>query len=119
MEISMRLSSRILASLLAICLIASATSARGDDEKQKDDAKPAEKTAVTEMTTQGAVDVGGQHILYNAIAGTITVGGTDLQDAQLGLDGKPEPGSQLALNEPKEPKDAPPTARMSYFAYFK
>jgi len=115
----MRLPGRTFAALLAALLIASAPFALGDDEKKKDDTKPAEKPAATEVTTQGSVDVGGQHILYNAIAGTITVGATDAQDAQLGLDGKPEPGSQLALNEPKEAKDAPPTARMSYFAYFK
>jgi carboxypeptidase C (cathepsin A) len=42
-----------------------------------------------------------------------------VQDAQLGPDGKPQPGSQLALNEPKEPKDASPVARMFYVAYFK
>jgi carboxypeptidase C (cathepsin A) len=47
------------------------------------------------------------------------VGATDAQDAQLGPDGKPEPGSQLALNEPKEPKDASPVASMFYVAYFK
>jgi len=115
----MRRSGRTFAALLAVLLIASAPFARSDDEKKKDDTKPAEKPAVAEVTTQGSVDVGGQHILYNAIAGTITVGATNVQDAQLGPDGKPEPGSQLALNEPKEAKDAPPTARMSFFAYFK
>ena len=115
----MRRSGRTFAALLAVLLIASAPFARSDDEKKKDDMKPAEKPAAAEVTTQGSVDVGGQHILYNAIAGTITVGATNVQDAQLGPDGKPEPGSQLALNEPKEAKDAPPTARMSFFAYFK
>jgi carboxypeptidase C (cathepsin A) len=115
----MRFSGRLALCLLSASLLASAALTRADDDKKKDDAKPAEKPAATEVTTQGSVDAGGQHILYNAIAGTITVGATDVQDAQLGLDGKAEPGSQLALNEPKEPKDAAPTARMSYFAYFK
>jgi len=81
--------------------------------------KPAEKPAPTEITTEGSITAGGQHISYTAIAGTLTVGATDIDDAQLGPDGKPQPGSQLALNEPKEPKDAAPVARMSYFAYFK
>jgi carboxypeptidase C (cathepsin A) len=71
------------------------------------------------VTTQGAIDAAGQHIAYTAIAGTLTVGATDMQDAQLGLDGKPQAGSQLALADPKEPKDAAPVARMSYVAYFK
>jgi carboxypeptidase C (cathepsin A) len=47
------------------------------------------------------------------------VGATDLQDAQLGPDGKPLPGSQLALNAPKDEKDGDPTAQMFYVAYFK
>jgi carboxypeptidase C (cathepsin A) len=87
-------------------------------DKDKSD-KPGEKAPPTEITTDGSITVGGQHIAYTAIAGTLTVGATDLEDAQLGPDGKPQPGSQLALNEPKEPKDASPVARMSYFAYFK
>ena len=115
----MRFSGRVALCLLSASLVASAAIGRADDDKKKDDSKPAEKPAATEVATSGAVDAGGQHILYNAIAGTITVGATDVQDAQLGLDGKPEPGSQLELNAPKEAKDAPPTARMSYFAYFK
>jgi carboxypeptidase C (cathepsin A) len=72
-----------------------------------------------DSTTQGSIDVGGQHIAYTAIAGTITVGSTDDQDAQLGADGKPQPGSQLALNAPKDPKDETAVARMFYVAYFK
>jgi len=58
-------------------------------------------------------------IAYSATAGTITVGATDIDDAQLGPDGNPQPGSELALNAPKDPKDAPPTARMFYVAYLK
>src|SRR5580658_1300861 len=72
-----------------------------------------------DSTTQGSVDVAGQHIAYTAVAGTLTVGATDVQDAQLGMDGKPQPGSELALSEPKEPKDATAFARMFYVAYFK
>ncbi len=37
----------------------------------------------------------------------------------LGADGKPQPGSQLALEAPDKAKDAPPVARMFYVAYFK
>ena len=81
--------------------------------------KPAEKTAPVDVTTQGEVNAGGQHIAYNAVAGTITVGATDMQDAQLGMDGKPQADSQLAIGAPKEAKDAEPTARMFYVEYFK
>ncbi len=67
--------------------------------------KPADTAAPpADSTTQGSIDVGGQHIAYTAMAGTITVGSTDDQDAQLGADGKPQPGSQLALNRSNEPE---------------
>jgi carboxypeptidase C (cathepsin A) len=85
-------------------------------------APTAEKTPEpppNDVTTQGSVDVKGQHILYSATVGIITVGANDTQDGQLGMDGKPLPGSELAISEPKEPKDAPAVARMSYVAYFK
>jgi carboxypeptidase C (cathepsin A) len=106
----------LLAGLLILPL-----ASRADDVKTA--AKPAstEKAAEpappADVTTQGQVSVGGRQITYNAVAGTITVGATDEQDAQLGPDGKPLPGSQLALSAPKEPADAPPVARMFYVAY--
>ncbi len=82
-------------------------------------AKPAEQPGPADSTTQGSMTAGGQHIDYTAVAGIITVGATDTEDAQLGPDGKPLPGSQLALSAPKEPADAPPLAHMFYVAYFK
>ena len=45
--------------------------------------------APADSTTDGTVTVGGQAIDYRAVAGTLTVGATDTQDAMLGLDGKP------------------------------
>jgi carboxypeptidase C (cathepsin A) len=81
--------------------------------------KPAEAALPADSTTQGTIEVGGQHIAYTAIAGTITVGSTDEQDAQLGPDGKPQAGSELLLDAPDKAKDAPPVARMFYVAYFK
>jgi carboxypeptidase C (cathepsin A) len=98
---------------------ATTKSSAADKTAGKSGDKPAEKAPPAEITSQGTVDVAGQHIAYTAAAGTLTVGATDVQDAQLGLDGKPQPGSQLALAEPKEPKDATPFARMFYVAYFK
>ena len=116
---------RFPAALLVASLLFAPALLQADDKNAADKTadKPAEKTAEkappTEVTTDGAVGVGGQHIAYTAIAGTLTVGSTDEQDAQLGLDGKPQPGSQLALDAPKEPKDATPVARVFYVAYFK
>jgi carboxypeptidase C (cathepsin A) len=117
----MRISVRLLAAVFAVASILPSSVVRADDE-EKPAAKPdktAEKAPPAEVTTQGTVDVGGQHIAYSAVVGTLTVGATDSQDAQLGPDGKPQPGSQLANSEPKDAKDASPTARMSYVAYFK
>jgi carboxypeptidase C (cathepsin A) len=96
--------------------------AQAEDEKPSPHSAPADKpsdAAPPDSTTQGELDAGGMRIAYTAVAGTITVGSTDAQDAQLGPDGKPEPGSQLALSAPKDPADAPPVARMFYVAYFK
>ncbi len=68
-----------------------------------------------DSTTEGTVTVGGQQIAYRAVAGTITVGATDPQDATIGFDGKPLPNSGVKADA----TDAPPTARMFYAAYFR
>ena len=129
----MRFPHYLVATVFAAVLVAAPALACADDDAAKTAAadkssdkssdkstdKKAEKAQPADSTTQGTVDVGGQHIAYTAVAGTLTVGSTDVQDAQLGTDGKPEPGSQLALSEPKEPKDATPFARIFYVAYFK
>src|SRR5215472_16426109 len=117
----MRVSVRLIAVLCAACFLLPSTLVRADDEEKpaaKSD-KPEEKAPPSEVTTPGSIEAGGQHIAYSAVVGTLTVGATDAQDAQLGADGKPLPGSQLANSEAKDPKDASPTARMSYVAYFK
>jgi carboxypeptidase C (cathepsin A) len=114
----------LLSVALATALFALPGFAKDDDTKTA--AKPAAATdkpatpaAPADSTTPGSIDVGSQHIAYNATVGIITVGATDAQDAQLDMEGKPEANSQLALDAPKEPKDASPVARMSYVAYFK
>src|SRR3974390_1876116 len=117
----MRVSMRLAAAVFAAAFMLTSVSVQADDEEKpaaKTEKAP-EKPAPADATTAGVVAVGGQHIAYNAIVGTITVGANDTQDAQLGMDGKPQVGSQLANSEPKEPKDASPTARMSYVAYLK
>jgi len=101
---------RIVAAGFAVALMALPVTLRAQDEKSAQKPAAAEKTpeAAADSTTDGSVDAGGQHIAYTAIAGTLTVGATDEQDGQLGADGKPQPGSQLALSAPKDPADAPP-----------
>lgn len=70
-----------------------------------------------DSTTEGTVTVeGGRAIAYRAVAGMLTVGATDPQDATIGLDGKILPDAGVDL--PAKPEDQPPTARMFYTAYF-
>lgn len=110
-----------LASLLvAAALIALAPHAFAEDDKAAKGAeKAAEKAAPSEVTTDGSITIANQKIAYTAVAGTLVVGASETQDTQIGPDGKPLAGSQLALNAPKEEKDAEPTARIFYVAYFK
>jgi len=121
----MRIPQLLTAALFSAALLSVPASsfALDDDGPAKPDAKSADKSAdkpaPTESTTQGSVTVGGQAIAYTAIAGTLTVGSSDVQDAQLGMDGKPTPGSQLAASEPKDAKDATAYAKIFYVAYFK
>jgi carboxypeptidase C (cathepsin A) len=107
--------------MFAFAMIVPPVILRADDD-EKPAAKPdkgEEKAPPSDSTTPGSIEVGGQRISYSAVVGTVTVGATDTQDAQLGPDGKPLPGTQLANSEPKDAKDASPVARMSYVAYFK
>jgi carboxypeptidase C (cathepsin A) len=56
---------------------------------------------------------------YRAIAGTLTVGSTDPQDAALGPEGQMLADSGEKMPDPAKPEEAPATARMFYVAYFK
>lgn len=116
----MQKSSSLLALVLAAAVSVPAI-ARADTKTQtRPTEKSAESTtppAPTESTTEGSLDAGGEHIAYTAVAGTITVGATAEADANLGPDGKPEPGSPASLV--KDPNDALPTASIFYVAYFK
>ena len=72
--------------------------------------------APADSTTEGTVKVGGQAIEYRAIAGTLTVGSSDPQDAMIGFDGKYLPDASIDLAA--KPEDRPATARIFYTAYF-
>ena len=69
--------------------------------------------------TDGTVTVGGQTIAYRAVAGTLTVGSTDAQDATLDFAGNPLPDAGVKPLDKDKPDEAPATARMFYVAYFK
>ena len=89
----MHLSPRLLAALLAISsLLGPAVLRADDDEKSASNTdKTEEKAPPSEVTTPGSIEARGQRIAYNAVVGTITVGATDTQDAQLGMDGNGPP----------------------------
>ena len=106
--------------VLSVCAYAQGDKTPAKPAAQEKPASPAEASAPPpDSTTQGSITLAGEHIDYTAVAGIITVGATDTEDAQLGPDGKPLPGSQLALSAPKDPADAQPLAHMFYVAYFK
>ena len=93
-----------------------------DSDKKKDDkakATAAEAELPGDSSTEGSVTVGGQAIGYTAVAGTLTVGSTDGQDAMIGLDGKLLAGTGEKAPDPEKPDEESATARMFYVAYFK
>jgi len=107
--------------LLASAFLALQVSAFADDQPaQKKDEKPpvgALAPAEPDSITEGSVTVEGEVIAYQAVAGTLTVGSTDAQDATLGVDGKILPDAGVDL--PPKVDDQPATARIFYVAYFK
>jgi carboxypeptidase C (cathepsin A) len=107
-----RLSALLPAAAFALALSMSAFA----DDKKPDPPAP-DKTILPDSSTDGTVTVNGQAIAYTAVAGTLTVGGSDPQDAMIGLDGKVL--SDLGEKAPDKPEDADPTARIFYTAYFK
>ncbi len=122
----MRISFRAIAALLLSALVAVPSLAHAQDKPASTPAttpaapaKSAESAFPPDSSTQGSVVVGGQRIDYTATAGILTVGATDAEDAQLGVDGKPLAGTQLALSEPKNPAEGPALAHMFYVGYFK
>src|SRR4051794_5251849 len=105
----------------AALVLAAACAAGGAQDKDKardKEASPAAQTvAPPDSNTEGTVTIGGQAVAYKAIAGTITVGSTEAQDATLAANGSILPDS--GVKPPTDPNEAPATARMFYVAYFK
>lgn len=112
MKRTLPLTCGLMIALLFIC----SSSLIADDKDAKSSEAP--KAAVAqEKVTDGTVEVGGQKIAYQAIAGTITVGATDEYEMQIDAYGKLLEHSDVKL--PAEPNQAPATARLFYVAYFK
>src|ERR1700679_2080845 len=90
----------VFACSLMLGAVAQGAQDKKDDKKDKDEkvvvkgtAAVAEAELPPDSTTSGSVTVGGQAIAYQAMAGTLTVGSSDAQDAMIGLDGKMLPGT--------------------------
>ena len=117
----------LVAALATTPVLASAQNApentgKGKSEKVVVQGTPAPGPAVptADSTTDGVVHLaGGGSVAYRAIAGTLTVGATDAQDATLGFDGNLLPDSGVHPPDRDKPEEAPPTARIFYTAYFK
>jgi carboxypeptidase C (cathepsin A) len=99
---------------LALCLF-STSFASGQNSAPP---KPEKNTpdAPADSTTEGSLKIGGQSIEFRAVAGTLTVGSTDPQDATIGFDGKYLPDATVDLTSKLD--DRPATARIFYAAYF-
>ncbi len=103
--------------LLYIPAFADDTKISVEKTDRKDEKPAALPPALPDSSTEGSVTVNGQVVAYQAVAGTLTVGSNDVQDATLGLDGKLLPDAGVEL--PPKIDDQPATARMFYTAYFK
>ena len=114
---------------VAICVLMSpALIGMAQDKKTAKDEKvvvsgtpaTAETTGVQDSATEASVTLAsGQTINYRAVAGTLTVGATDQEDATIGLDGKTLSDAGVKEPDKNKPDEAPPTARIFYTAYFK
>ncbi len=105
---------------LSLGLVA-ASLAFAQDHAASTAAKSESKTIPTpevppDSTTEGSVKIGGEAIEYRAVAGTLTVGSNDSQDAMIGFDGKYLPDASIDLTV--KPEERPATARIFYTAYF-
>ncbi len=115
---SCRRSSFAALTMTAVLFTASAAIAQEKPEEKPPATHPAPPAAITpDSATEGSVNINGQAIAYHAVAGTLTVGGSDPQDATIGFDGRPLPDANVHL--PERVEDQPATARMFYVAYFK
>ena len=116
---STRLLAAVVAAAFTLCPVFS-RAAVDDKPADKSAEKPAEKPA-QEVTTQGALDAGGQHILLQRGCGDHH-GGRDRRAGRAAGDGrKPLPTRiwRQLVGAAKDATQAPAEARMFYVAYFK
>jgi carboxypeptidase C (cathepsin A) len=121
MAITLRRKIAAVSALAVAAMIALCTTATAQDKPKDAGSAPAAPSAQTvappDSITEGTVNVGGQAVAYRAVAGTITVGSTEAQDATIAPNGSLLPDS--GVKPTADPSEAPATARMFYVAYFK
>ncbi len=108
--------------VLAIAVVAGRAQQAGTQaviEVKSPEAPARRPQSPPDSITENVVTIGGQKIEYRAVAGTITVGGTDAYDALLASDGQFLPDAVVNPTDPAKPEDAPARARMFYTAYFR
>ena len=106
-----------LISALAIASLAPPLALAANNAPAKAESKTAAQPEnPADSITEGSVNVEGKTIDYRAVAGTLTVGSSDPQDATIGFDGKYLPDASVDLSA--RPEDRPATARIFYVAYF-
>ena len=94
---------------LAISLSAQQPAEQSKKDDKADKTEAALPPAPPDSTTENTVTIGGQKIAYRAVAGSITVGGTDSFDSKLGLDGQPLPDAGMqSPRSQRSPKIRPP-----------
>jgi carboxypeptidase C (cathepsin A) len=103
-------------SALTVCLVAGSFAFAQNNSPSKPDSKIIPTPdAPSDSTTEGSIKVGGQTIEYRAVAGSLTVGSTDPQDAMIGFDGKYLADASIDMTT--KPEERPATARIFYAAY--
>ncbi len=124
----MQKTTRLLAAFVAAAVTLTPVIARAagqDKTKDKTTEPSAEKAPARapaqEVTTQGSVDAEGQHVAYNAVAGTITVGATDTAGCAAGAGRQAGAGPDLAARWRRQRTwpGCPAAGAHFYVAYFK
>src|SRR5450631_626455 len=101
-----------IVTFLGVFALALAMRAQQPEDSKKEEKVEHAVVAPPDSTTENTVTVGGQKIAYKAVAGSITVGGTEAYDVTLGLDGQPLNSIGMNPLDTKKPEEAPATARM-------
>ncbi len=108
--------------LRTVAVLAQGVSSIAKDQKSGSDGQMASARDVTRASpadsmTRGRVTLAnGTTVEFKAVAGFLTVGSSDDQDARIGFDGGYLPAAVPSL--PANPEEQPATARMFYTAYF-